>query len=401
MTTPGDSNPADIYWDPFDATIDADPYPTWRAMRDHAPVYRNDRYDFWALTRFDDVLHASKDTTNLLSGHGTTLELMTPEPQQSGMILVMDPPEHDQLRRLVSRAFTPGRVERIEHDVRQLCAELLDPFVGSGGFDYVADFGAIVPALVIAKLLGVPDAERDRVRQLIDTIFHIEEGLGMNNDISNNANLELGMYLSDLFIERRDHPEDDLISELVCAEITEDGSTRRLEHEEAVRFGFLLVAAGTETTGRLLSWASLLLAEHPDQRAELAADPALLRGAIEELMRFEPPSPVQGRFVAQDVTYHGTTIPAGSRVLLITGSAGRDERRYPDADRFDIHRNDIHLSFGFGAHFCLGAALARLEGRVALEETLKRFPVWEVDRSRAVQQHTSTVRGYSKVPIHF
>jgi cytochrome P450 len=174
-----------------------------------------------------------------------------------------------------------------------------------------------------------------------------------------------------------------------------------LEHDEAVLFVYLLVTAGTETTGRLLSWAALLLDEHEDQRAEMVGDPSLVRGAVEELLRFEPPSPVQARFVAEDVEFHGQTIPAGSRLELITGSAGRDERRFLDPDRFDIHRTGTHLSFGFGTHFCLGAALARLEGRVALEETLKRFPTWTVDRARTVQAHTSTVRGYSSVPIAF
>jgi cytochrome P450 len=399
MTTNQHTAPEDVYWDPYDTEIDIDPHAVWRRMRDEAPVYRNDTYDFWALSRFDDILAASKDSVRLLSGYGTTLELMTPEPKDPGIILTMDPPEHDQLRRLVSRAFTVGRVEGLEASIRQICANLLDPLVGSGGFDYVGDFGAIVPSLVIATLLGVPLSEREWVRGLIDTVFHLEPGVGMFNETSKRASVELKGYLSDLLDERRAHPADDLFSQLVQAEITEDGRTRRLEHDEAVLFGYLLVSAGTETTGRLLSWAALLLAEHPSQRAELADDPSLVRGAVEELLRFEPPSPVQARFVAQDVEFNGVTIPAGSRLELITGSAGRDERRYEHPDRFDIHRVDTHLSFGFGIHFCLGAALARLEGRVALEETLKRFPTWEVDRDRAVQAHTSTVRGYSNVPI--
>jgi cytochrome P450 len=389
----------EIYWDPFDVNIDADPHPVWRAMRDRAPVYRNDTYDFWALSRFDDVFAATRDPARLLSGHGTTLELMTPEPKDSGIILVMDPPEHDELRRLVSRAFTVGRMEGLEGRIRQICCDLLDPFVGSDGFDYVKDFAAIVPSLVIAELLGVPSSEREWARELIDTIFHLEPGVGMFNETSKRASAELQAYLSDLLDLRRRQPADDLFSQLVVAEINEDGRHRRLQHDEAVRFGYLLVTAGTETTGRLLSWAALLLEEHASQRAELVNDSSLIRGAVEELLRFEPPSPVQGRFVAQDVEFHGTTIPAGSRLELLTGSAGRDERKYANPDQFDIHRTDTHLSFGFGIHFCLGAALARLEGRVALEETLNRFPTWGVDRGRAVQAHTSTVRGYSSVPI--
>jgi cytochrome P450 len=391
----------DIYWDPFDADIDSNPHGIWRAMRDTAPLYRNERYDFWALSRFDDILTASKDHSRLLSGHGTTLELMTTEPKNSGMILTMDPPEHDQLRRLVSRAFTVGRVENLESQIRRICADLLDPLVDTGGFDYVKDFGAIVPSLVIASLLGVPDSDREWVRELIDTLFHLEPDSGMFNPISQRAGADLKEYLSSILSERRRYPVNDLLSHLAQAEITEEGRTRHLENDEAVLFAYLLVTAGTETTGRLLSWAALLLDEHADQRAEMVDDPSLVRGAIEELLRFEPPSPVQARFVAQDVAFHGMTIPAGSRLELITRSAGRDERRFSNPDHFDIHRTGTHLSFGFGTHFCLGAALARLEARVALEETLNRFPLWNVDRARAVQAHTSTVRGYSSVPITF
>jgi cytochrome P450 len=397
--SPHPAVPGDIHWDPFDADIDADPHDLWRAMRDAAPVYRNDKYDFWALSRFDDILTASKDHTRLLSGHGTTLELMTAEPKNSGMILTMDPPEHDQLRRLVSREFTVGRVEGLESRIRQICIDLLDPLAGTGGFDYVTDFGARVPSLVIASLLGVPHPDREWLRELIDTLFHLEPGVGMFNPISRRAGAALVAYLSSTLSERRRYPADDLFSHLVQTEISEGGRTRRLDHDEAVLFAYLLVTAGTETTGRLLSWAALLLDEHEDQRAEMVENPSLVRGAVEELLRFEPPSPVQARFVAEDVEFHGQTIPAGSRLELITGSAGRDERRYLNPDRFDIHRMGTHLSFGFGTHFCLGAALARLEARVALEETLKRFPTWSVDRTRAVQAHTSTVRGYSSVPI--
>jgi cytochrome P450 len=391
----------DIYWDPFDTAIDSDPHSIWRIMREARPVYRNERYDFWALSRFDDILAASKDHSRLLSGHGTTLELMTTEPKHSGMILTMDPPEHDQLRRLVSREFTVGRIRSLESHIRGICVDLLNPLVETGGFDYVKEFGAIVPSLVIASFLGVPQSDREWLRERIDTLFHLEPGTGMSNPISMRAGAELKTYLSDLLNERRAHPVDDLLSHLVQAEITQERQSRRLDHSEAVLFAYLLVTAGTETTGRLLSWAALLLDEHQDQRAELVNDPSLIPGAIEELLRFEPPSPVQARFVAQDVEFQGTSIPAGSRLELITGSAGRDERRFSNPDHFDIHRQGTHLSFGFGTHFCLGAALARLEARVALEETLKRLPTWGVDRARAVQAHTSTVRGYSSVPIAF
>ncbi len=192
-----------------------------------------------------------------------------------------------------------------------------------------------------------------------------------------------------------------MLSDLVTAEVVEqDGSRRRLTPEEGGFFGVLLVSAGTETVARLLGWAGSVLADHPEQRAKLASEPSLIPNAVEELLRFEAPSPVQGRWTTAPVELHGTVLPAGSKVLLLTGSAGRDERAFSDADRFDVQRKlDQHVSFGSGIHFCLGAALARLEGKIALEETLARFPDWEVDRPRSEFLFTSTVRGYSRLPI--
>ena len=391
----------ELYWDPFDVEIDTNPYECWRRLRDEAPAYRNDRYDFWALSRFADVQSASADPKTFLSSRGTVLELMGSDLASTNMMIFLDPPEHDSLRALVSRAFTPRRVSALEERIRSLCADLLDPFVGSSGFDYVQDFGAQLPSTVISMLLGVPDSERREVLHHIDTIFHIEPGVGMVNDISIRAQIWMMEYISAKLAERRTHPRDDMFTALVQAEIPgDDGAPRRLTDLEAAAFGNLLVSAGTETVARLLGWASVVLDDNPGQRAELAADHSLIPNAVEELLRFEAPSPVQGRWTSRDVEMHGTEIPAGSKVLMITGSAGRDERRYPDPDRFDIHRDlGTHLSFGFGIHFCLGAALARLEGRIALEETLTRFPEWQVDRQRAERLHTSTVRGWKSVPV--
>jgi cytochrome P450 len=265
----------------------------------------------------------------------------------------------------------------------------------------VADFGAVVPATVIAMLLGVPPADRPAVRELIDTLFHLDPKTGMVNDVSANAMFSLHRYLGEQLEERRRAPRDDLLSDLVTAEVTEpDGTTRRLTPEEAATFAGLLVSAGTETVGRLLGWAGAVLADHPDERAALVADRALVANAVEELLRFEAPSPVQGRWTHDAVELHGVRIPAGSKVLLLTGAAGRDERTFDDPDRFDVRRHfDQHLSFGYGVHFCLGAALARLEGRVAIEETLARFPAWDVDAEHSEFQFTSTVRGFSRLPV--
>jgi len=285
--------------------------------------------------------------------------------------------------------------------VREMCAELLDPFVGSGGFDYVQDFAAQLPSRVIARLVGVPDEDREEQRRNIDEIFHIEPGVGMVNDVSLMARIRLHEYLSGLVERRLAGPQHDMISVLAQAEITDEHDVeRRLTVAEIVDFSLLLFSAGTETVMRLLGNAAVLLAECPDQRAVLQAEPDVIPNAVEELLRYEAPSPVQGRWTTRDVTLHDVTIPAESKVLLLTGSAGRDERVFPDPDRFDVRRPmKHHVSFGYGIHFCVGAALARLEGTVALEETLARFPEWEIAPERVVRQHTSTVRGYSEVGI--
>jgi len=279
----------------------------------------------------------------------------------------------------------------LEAHIRDLCAGLLAPWADGAPFDFVVDFGAVLPSMVICELLGVPAADRVWVKDRIDSTFHIEPDVGMINEVSLTARIELDGYLTDLLKARAEQPGDDLLSGLVQADLT---------LRECADFANLLVSAGTETVARLLGWAAVVLEEHADQRAELAADPALLPGAVEELLRYEAPSPVQGRWTSRPVERHGVTIPEGAKVLLITGSAGRDERCYPDAHRFDVHRRfDQHVSFGHGIHFCIGAALARLEGRVGLEEALARHPDWTVDRDRAVRLHTSTVRGWESVPV--
>ena len=391
----------ELYYDPFDVDIDTNPYAIWRRMRDEAPVYRNDRYDFWALSRFDDVEAAHLDPKTFSSAHGTVLEIMSANRIPAAQMIFMDPPDHTRLRALVSRAFTPRRVGALEQRIRELCAHFLDAQRDEPGFDYVQDFGARLPAMVIASLLGIPIEDQNWARERIDTIFHIEPGVGMINDVSLGAQIELTEYLTAQLEERAASPRDDMLTDLVNAELTDtDGSVRRLEIFESAMFANLLINAGTETVARLLGWASVILARHPDQRAELAADPTLIPNAIEELLRYEAPSPVQGRWTTSEVEFHGTVIPQDSKVLLLTGSAGRDQRKYPDAEHFDIHRDFTqHVSFGYGVHFCIGAALARLEGRIALEETLARFPAWEVDHDRARRLHTSTVRGWINVPI--
>ena len=395
------STDAPLSWDPLDEQFKGDPHSVWRRLRDEAPVYYNPVHDFYALSRFADVDAAHRDPLTFSSAHGTVLEMMTPEIIGGGLMIFLDPPDHTRLRRLVSKAFTPRRIAVLEDDVRGLCADLLDAQAGKNTFDYVQDFGARVPATVIAALLGVPPADRDEMRELIDGSFHLHPETGMVNEVSAQAMGQLHAYVASQLKERRRVPRDDMFTDLLQGEIVQDdGRSRRLTLEEATMFSLLIASAGTETVARLIGWAGVVLAAHPEQRAELVADPALIPNTVEELLRYEAPSPVQGRWTTGDVELHGQLIPADSKVLLVTGAAGRDERTFPEADQFDIHRvMDHHVSFGYGVHFCLGAALARLEGRIALEETLRRFPEWTVDLEKSVPLHTSTVRGYTRLPI--
>jgi len=393
---------SDLYWDPIDPALRDDPYPLWKRLRDEAPAYYNDKYDFWTLSRFHDIEAAHKDPETYSSSHGTTLEMMTPEPfGDTGMIIWLDPPKHTTLRKLVSRAFTTRRVSALEERIREVCAALLDAQAGAGSFDYVQDFSAIVPPTVISSMLGVPEADQDRMRHVIDDIFHIEEGVGMMNPVSMGAREALNDYLAGQFADRRTNPRDDMFTDLVEAEVDEGDGPRRLTDLELLDFGTILFVAGTETVARHLGWVADVLEANPDQRAELAKDFSLIPNAIEEILRFEPPSPINARWATRDVEIHGETIPKDSRVILLTGSAGRDERKYANPDVLDIRRKvDLHLTFGYGIHFCLGAALARMEGRIGLEETLKRWPDYTVDREHAVPLYTSTVRGYLNLPVH-
>jgi cytochrome P450 len=392
---------SELSYDPYDYAIDADPHPTWRRLRDEAPVYRNDEFDFFALSRFADVLAASLDDRTFSSARGTVLELMTDVPNESPMMIFKDPPEHTQLRKLVSRAFSPRRISELEPRIREIARRYLDPHVGSAGFDYVADFGAKLPVMVISSMLGVPEQDQDTIREWTDELLHRDPGEHDARERHERVQQQIWTYFTRYMEERRRAPRDDMMTDLVEAEIElDDGSKRRLSDIEILSFISLLSGAGNETVARLLGWTATTLARFPAERAKLVAEPARIRNAVEELLRYEAPSPVQARSLTRDVRLHGRILPEGARVLLLTGSAGRDDREYDDPDRFDVDRAiDRHVSLGFGVHFCLGASLARMEGRVAIEETLARFPEWDVDWEGTEMVHTSTVRGYAKVPI--
>jgi cytochrome P450 len=390
---------SNVYYDPYDFEIDADPYPVWRRLRDEAPLYYNEKLDFWALSRYDDVADGLADWSTYRSGRGSVLELIKANMEiPSGAILFEDPPEHDIHRGLLSRVFTPKKMNAVEPKVREFTQRCLDPLVGAGPFDVIAELGAQMPMRTIGYLLGVPEEDQQAIRDRLDGGLRLEEGQqGQNFSENNFTNEDFGPYID----WRKENPSDDLMTELIRAEFEdEDGNTRRLAKDEIVTYVSLLAGAGNETTTRLIGWLGKLLAEHPDQRRELAQNPALIPNAIEETLRYEAPSPIQARYISRDVEHYGQKIAEGNVLVLLNGSANRDERHFEDPDRYDIHRKiDRHLSFGYGLHFCLGSALARLEGRVALDEILKRWPDWEVDWDNAIQARTSTVRGWEKLTI--
>jgi len=393
---------SEVSYDPYDFDIDSDPYPIFKRLRDEQPLYHNERYDFYALSRFTDVQRASVDWKTYISGKGTVLELIKSGMEiPPGSIIFEDPPAHDLHRGLLSRVFTPRRVGAIEPKIREFCARSLDPLVGTGGFDFIADLGAQMPMRTIGMLLGIPEQDQEAIRDRIDDGLRLTEGAMPDVDAQFGTGAAPGSEFEEYIEWRAEHPSDDLMTELLQGEYEDEtGARQRLTRQEVLGYVNLLAGAGNETTTRLIGWTGKVLADHPDQRREIVDDPGLIPNAIEEVLRYESPSPVQARFVTEDVEHHGVVVPRGSAILLLTASGNRDERRFVDGDRFDIHRTiDHHLAFGYGVHFCMGAALARLEGRIALEEVLRRFPSWEVDLERAVQARTSTVRGWECLPV--
>jgi cytochrome P450 len=388
---------SDVYYDPYDVAIGADPYPVFRRLREEAPLYYNEKHDFFAISRFADVERGYLDSKVFISGRGGIIELIRANiAMPSGVLIFEDPPVHTIHRRLMSRVFSPNRVAALEPRIREFCVRSLDPLVGAEEFDFIADLGAQMPMRVIGMLLGIPEQDQESVRDKVDANLRTEAGQPM--EVSENF-VPTSMFAE--YIDwRADHPSDDIMTELLQAEFEdEEGIVRRLTRDELLTYIGVIAGAGNETTSRLIGWTGKVLADHPDQRRELVEDRSLVPNAIEELLRFETPAPHAARYVAHDVELYGETVPEGSIMMLLPGSANHDDRRFPDGDAFDIHRNQGKpLTFGHGIHLCLGAALARLEGRVALEELLNRFPTWEVDMDRAKLAPTSTVRGWETLP---
>lgn len=381
----------ELYYDPYSVELNMNPHRVFARIREEAPLYYNDKHDFYALSRYEDVNKALIDHETFISGKGALLEIIKSGMEiPPGTLIFEDPPLHNIQRNLLSRMFTPRKVAALEPQIREFTARCLDPLVGTGKFDFVNDLGEQMPMRVIGMLLGIPEEHQRRVADHGEATLQGEQAL-----------MASGEVFAEFIDYRTEHPSDDIMTDLLNVEFTDEtGTVRRLRRDELLMYLTVVATAGAETTTRLIGWAGKTLADYPDQRRELVDNPTLIPQAIEEILRWEPPALQMARYVARDTEHYGQTVPEGSAMLLLVGAANRDRHRFPpDGDVFDIHREQhSHLTFGAGTHFCMGNALARLEGRIALEEILKRFPTWEVDWANARPSPTTAVRGWESMP---
>lgn len=385
-----------VRYDPFAYETHEDPFPVYRLLRDEAPVSWNPDLRFWALSRYDDVRAALMDWGSFTSTEGITLERKVGEVEP--MLIEMDPPRHTALRAIVSRAFTARRLAELEEPMRALARSLVDAFAGTGRCDLIADLSAILPMAVIARMLAIPESDHPRLREWTDAMLHREPGRKEVTTAGIEGATHLYAYFDSIIRQRRRQPGDDLVSSLLSAEV--DGHA--LAYSEILGFCFLLVIAGNETTTKLIGNAVYWLARNPDTRARLLVDPSLIPAAVEETLRYDGSTQVMARACTTDIDLHGQRMHPGDKVLLLLGSANRDERFWDEPDRFDLDRNPAgHLAFGQGIHHCLGAPLARLESRVALEELLPKVGEYEVDEAGAERVHSGNVRGFAHLPLVF
>ncbi len=392
-----------VDYDPYSYELDVDPYPVYRRMMEEAPVYYNERLDFWALTRFDHCLEAFLDWETYSSARGTVLELMETEIGGS-LIIFMDPPRQTRLRNLVSKVFTPRRISALEPEIRKIAAGYLDEIVeqAGGSCDIVKQFTAKLPMDVISTLLGIPPADRDAVRGWSNDVLHRDPGNPHPTRRGLESMVRLSEYFGGALAERRRRPREDIMTLLTRAEVAEGGERHRLSDDEIISFFNLLATAGNETVTKFLATAYYWLARNPDQRRRLVDDPSLCRNAVEETLRYDPPSQYQGRVLARDANIDGTVIPKGAKMLILNGASGRDPRKFPEPDRYDVAREiDMHLGLGYGQHICLGASLARLESRIGLEELLARIPEYDAPEHGIERMHSSNVRGFSGLVLNY
>ena len=392
-----------VYYDQYDRSIRVDPYPVWRRMRDEVPLYYNGKYDFYAVTRFDDVREVLVNWEIYSSKYGTVLEIINAGVENLPNLIPInyDPPKHTEYRAVLGKAFTPRRINKLEAEIRALTCEYLDAHAGSGGFEFADVIAKRLPAHVLGMLLGVPEQDRNYLRELAEALLHRDEG---EEDWNFDAQKKIAEYLIEHTRLRRKQPAEDLTTTVVEAEINdaETGERRKLSEHEALGYLSLVIGAGNDTTANLLTWLAYCLAQFPAERQKLHADPGIIPNAVEETLRYQAPSPQQFRVTLSEVELHGRKIAEGARILVINGAANRDERIFNEPDVYAVDRKILQtMTFGQGAHNCLGAALSRLEGRIVLEEMLRRFPNWGIDLERSEMKHTSTVRGWNRLPIVF
>lgn len=390
-----------IAFDPYDYDFHEDPYPTYRRLRDEAPVYHNPDLGFWALSRNTDVRAGFLDKDRLSSAQGVSLDPSAygPEAHKTMSFLAMDDPRHLRMRSLVSRRFNPRFIAPMRRRITEIAHQHLDPALEKREFDFISDFAGKLPMDVISELMGVPESDRIEVRRLADLVMHRDDGVRDVPQESMEAALELIGYYTDMLTRRRKNPTGDLTSTLAETEIEGD----RLTDDEIIGFLFLMVVAGNETTTKLLGNAAYWAHRFPDQLAKPMNDVERVPEWVEETLRYDTSSQMLVRTTTTDLEYpeHGVTIPEGEKVLLLVGSGNRDDRVFADGDTFDIGRDsgaDL-LSFGLGTHYCLGVHLARMEARIALTELLEAVRGFEIDEAGAQRVHSSNVRGFATMPM--
>ena len=393
-------------FDPLSEEFFERPWEMYRWLRDEAPVYHNERLGFWAVSRYDDCVEVHRDVATYTSTRGLNLaQLCSPEFGQvagsTGMMIMMDPPMHERMRKLVNRAFTPRRIAEWEPVVERVIGDILDGLADRDAFDAVIDLSGPFPVEVICTIVGVPEGDRQQIRHWTDSMLELEVGSPFPTTEGIEALIALNTYMLDLVADKRAHPSDDMIDHLIEAQVErEDGEVEHLTDHEIGQFLGLLTAAGSETVTKMVGNGVMTFAEHPDELARLQADPSLAGSAVEEVLRWKAPSQYQGRYSLRDREFHGRTIPAGNPVLIVTGAANRDPRAYDDPDRFDITREGpLGIWFGHGIHYCIGAHLARLEGRIAFTEIYRRWPGLQVDLDAVRYVHMANVAGPASVPV--
>ena len=390
----------DVHWDMYDRDLYASPYETFRRMRNEAPVYYNEQYGFYALSRHDDVLRVLNDRETFISGKGIVYNtIIQDRPLPSGLFINEDPPMHTIHRAIVSRLFTPKAVAGLEPEIQRLSTEIVEALEGRERFDFMRDFAEQLPIQVIGMLVGVPREDQPTLLATAQKSMH--EGSANPNHHVTDGIRAASVFFNEYLDWREKHPSDDVMTQLMRFEFEDEtGTTRTLRRDEILNYLSLINSAGAETTATAIAWAGSLLSEHPDQRRELVADPGLMAHAVEEILRYEPPSYHFCRWSTAPTEFHGVTIPAESIVVVLPPAANRDEAKWDDPERFDIHRTPGQIfTFSFGAHFCLGANLAKVEARILLDTLLRRIPEWTVDHDAATLTKGIDTRGWESLPV--